>query len=368
MRPFVAASFATSLVLVLCSRRADACAPAPPPGQSVRINGEEALIVWDEAAHIEHFVRTASFDSSAESFGFLVPTPSKPEIAEADGEVFDTLGQITTPVPVQQASYARPSGCGCFGAGAAAPIGAEPPPPVRVLAETRVAGLDTVVLEADSASALGDWLSAHGFELRDALKRWVAPYVEQKWKITAFRYTRPGASEDPMAQASPDSNGGAGVHFASRAVRLSFSADAPIYPYREPDDTPAVYGRELRVYLMSTREQVGLLTSGGPWSARRSYSGEVSSSRDGLARFLPGVPLPAPLWLQRLDDPASVRAPADIVFHPYAPATAGPPRSSARAPGPDGVPIPFAVPVVLGGLWWSRVRSRRKRSAVRPSA
>src|SRR5437016_3719837 len=60
-----------------------ACAPAPPPGVRVEIADESAIIVWDAAAKTQHFIRRASFATAAHDFGFLVPTPAQPTLAEA---------------------------------------------------------------------------------------------------------------------------------------------------------------------------------------------------------------------------------------------------------------------------------------------
>ena len=56
--------FAVPLALAIClaALPADAlgCAPVPRLGQSVAVADETALIVWDEAAKVEHFVRSVS--------------------------------------------------------------------------------------------------------------------------------------------------------------------------------------------------------------------------------------------------------------------------------------------------------------------
>jgi hypothetical protein len=60
-----------------------ACAPIMPTGKAVEMATESALIVWDEKAKTEHFVRRASFQTEVPSFGFLVPRPARPEQAGA---------------------------------------------------------------------------------------------------------------------------------------------------------------------------------------------------------------------------------------------------------------------------------------------
>jgi hypothetical protein len=352
LAPAVATTAA--LLLLLDPSLARACAPAPPPMQSVRIEAEDALIVWDEAAHVEHFIRTAKFASSGPSFGFLVPTPSAPTLAETDPALFEKLDRLTAP-EIRYSHYASYSpsssgGCGCFGGGrgpgAPADFGAEPPPPppVRVLAEQKVAGLDATVVEADSASALGEWLAAHGFELRESLQRWLVPYVEKKWKLTAFRYDQP--------------NGPA--TFASTAVRLSFATDVPFYPYREPDDTPSISGRALRLFVLSSTEQVGQYeTTHAPWAVQAPFSGEETPERAGIAGLLPGVDLPSHLWLDEFDDTAPQRAAADVVFIPAErPAERRPPPVYVR--GTEHRRVPFELGLAFGGLWWLRARGQSK--------
>src|SRR5688572_6739034 len=92
-----AAAAVCGLSLAALPRPAAACAPAPPEGASVVIAQEEAVIVWDDAKKLEHFVRRAVFDTKARDFGFLVPTPTQPELAEASDAVFATLLQRTRP-------------------------------------------------------------------------------------------------------------------------------------------------------------------------------------------------------------------------------------------------------------------------------
>ena len=78
-------------------RPADACATAPPRGAEARVADEEAIILWDAAAKTETFIRRARFHSTAKEFGFLVPTPTKPELGEVDVGVFQTLADLIRP-------------------------------------------------------------------------------------------------------------------------------------------------------------------------------------------------------------------------------------------------------------------------------
>src|SRR5687767_14101894 len=89
------------LLLACCAvvdvRTADACAAAPPAGAEVRIAEEEALIIWDPATKTEHFIRRAAFHSTAPKFGFLVPTPTVPQLGEVSDAQFSFLAALIRP-------------------------------------------------------------------------------------------------------------------------------------------------------------------------------------------------------------------------------------------------------------------------------
>jgi hypothetical protein len=243
------ASFAVSLSLaaILWLVPADpvsGCAVAPHAGDSVAMADESAIILWDEASRTEHFIRRATFLSSAQDFGFLVPTPTKPELAEASDEAFTTLADLTRPKVVTQP---RPTGggggggCGCGSASKMAAGLAEQAPAVEVLDAKRVGGYDAVVLKADDAGALARWLKDHGYESSPAITEWAAPYVKAKWMISAFKVAG-GEAKGPEGAggtarsaatdkaATPPALG----HLATSAVRMTFHTERPYFPYREP--------------------------------------------------------------------------------------------------------------------------------------
>jgi len=96
-------------LLIACSIVASptsspACCPAWRPGQPVRIADQQILVIWDPDTRTEHFIREAKFSARAEGvegrpegFGFLVPSPTLPEIAAADGSVFGHLNDRIKP-------------------------------------------------------------------------------------------------------------------------------------------------------------------------------------------------------------------------------------------------------------------------------
>ena len=88
------------------------CGAAFRPGERVDVADEAALIVWDEATKTEHFVRRATFVGGAYDFGFLVPTPARPQIEPADPVLFDNLQALTAPKVVTRYETGLNIGCG----------------------------------------------------------------------------------------------------------------------------------------------------------------------------------------------------------------------------------------------------------------
>ncbi len=281
-----------------------ACAPAPRSGQFVNIYEEAAVLVWDAKTRTEHFIRTAAF-GGAEDFGFLVPTPTKPELAEAR-YALQTVSQLIRPKYVTERRFDgfdfTPLLLMPFLSmkeeSAGAPAGA-----VRVLEEKQVAGYDAVVLEADNAQSLNEWLAKHGYESRPALVEWLEPYVKAHWKITAFKIAANGS------------------RFSTQPVRMSFTADKPFFPYREPadlrDEKPSSkLPRTLKVFLLSDARMQGTVGTQS-WPGEVTWANPIQEAdRQSIARDcgLTGQQLPANLWLTTFEDKSSPRLGTDELF------------------------------------------------------
>ncbi len=308
---------ATALVAALIgwSTPSEACAPAPPRAQTVHVSTEEALIVWDAEHGVEHFVRRALFDTTATTFGFIVPTPTIPKLGEVSATVFDTLATVTAPELIERTEHTFEPSCVCNvfmrSASKGAPVDEEA---VRVLAMDTVAGYSAVVLEADEAGALSTWLADHGYDDPPALREWAEPYIAAKWKLTAFRLTA-------------DSVG----HVQTSVVRMSFATAQPFFPYREPSDQRAPRAtrpgalpdqRLLRVYTVASARTTGTIGTSGKWPGLTSYAKPADKRvLDVVAQAVPDYALPPPhAWLTRFDDESSPRPGADEVYFAVAPA------------------------------------------------
>jgi hypothetical protein len=312
MRPFLSAL--TLLGALLAARPAFPCAIAPPPGGQVAIEHEDALIAWDPKAGVEHFIRRARFETTAGDFGFLVPTPSQPELAEVSGALFNRLEAATRPeVEVEEGVKLEPMFL-CFGMtlsargsdGAFATATAKSA--VNVLEQKQVGSLDAAVLEATHVAALLEWLEKNGYPHGPELDGWLAPYVKAGWKITAFKISS-GAQKLALLD---------GVSTMSSVVRMSFPTAKPFYPYREPlprQGTVASGNRSLRVWLVAPGRLDGVLGEGGrSWPGRLEYAAPRTDLGTLLADAVPREAMPQGGWLTEYVDPSSPRRGTDEVF------------------------------------------------------
>jgi hypothetical protein len=352
----------------LCCRSARACGLAAGANERVEIDTEGALIVWDGKRHLEHFVRSATFHTTAKSFGFLVPTPTRPTLADADSQAFQALLDITRPA-VEQEWRLDPQFVGftsdwLVNAGVLPPYwsGAARPEKVTVVEQAYVAGLDATVLLASDTSAVSDWLIARGFDVRPALRRWLDVYVAKGWHITAFRYDKSASSTDTIT---------------SRALRITFSVEQPVYPYLEPADTEDRQGRRLDLFVVADGRVDGVLSDDAsrPWNARPTFAtlvwrpenrqeDPVAVSWRKLAAALPGVELPDRPWLSELDDRSTKRAEADVFFH-ASDSVVEIHKKPVRQIRWHTVTVPYEVPFVVVPLAWLgwRLGTRLRRRA-----
>jgi len=302
--PLVAAVALGFLSLV---SRMPACAPAWPSGKPVVNADQTVILIWDQDTKTQHFIRKASFKSDADDFGFLVPTPTQPELSESGNQAFPFLQKITEP-EVRQAP--RSSGMSCIGCGdkSTGTRGAAGST-VRVLEEKLVAGFHAAVLEADSADALVKWLASNAYMFSPELKAWAKPYVESGWKITALKVAKPAdAKEKKSVTAS--------------SLRITFKTDRPVFPYREPNPEKAAtdlgaHDRLLRIYFLADARYAGSL-DGRPWTGKVAWAGPIKDEDRAKTLEhlnLPSTTGPAKWWLTEFEEHWPYQsAPADVYF------------------------------------------------------
>ncbi|MEZ0299451.1 MAG: DUF2330 domain-containing protein [Candidatus Methylacidiphilales bacterium] len=343
-----------------------------PKELEISIGGERAVIIWDSVNKKEHFIRQARFEIDAKvpglttqdaAFDFIVPTPTTPELAEADASIFDTAGYAgrnryigervyTYPLgPLRDASFAAAftlliilTGIACvnsahitgrlflictisfvvygltLSSGGGGMRRARYIPlesieaDVKIVREQDVAGMHAVVLEAKNSQALVEWLKANKYETTPRFQQWLDPYVKASWKITAFRIID-ADSADKTELSFRDTKT---VH--SRAVRMSFATEHPFYPYSEParEFNELRKERTLSLAVLSNEIVGGTVegNTGKPWQARLQYSGS-STPNDNDEADRPLQMIRTGKWLRLAgleNDPIAQRFPTHLTY------------------------------------------------------
>jgi hypothetical protein len=256
----------------------------PPP----KLTGEKVLLVYDEDKGLEHFIREIKVDQGVTDFGFVVPTPSKPEVAKAPN-VFDALEQHFPVLPPGGGTVGGPRGSKGLQAAAAAPV--------EVVAQVQVGSFIATTLRASETTALEKWLTDNKFKADKIGRAWLEHYVLRNAYFVAFKFN---------GQKS------AGQGMRSEAVRLSFSVPRPYYPYFEPPSgTQGSSTRQLGVWFVASSTYVPrsyAVSERGPQLVSPWY--EVGKRRDAsdpirnavgaeLGKLLPTGPLVIQVFLDQ---------------------------------------------------------------------
>jgi len=270
---------------------------------------EQTLILYDAEKHREHFVREVVFTESRQPFGFVVPTPTRPEVAKVKKSPFAKLREEFPFHWINPERIPRVAAAG-FG------------DDVEVLEVTRVGRFTAFVLAASDAAGLKSWLSQNGFVTTPETEAWLAHYVKLHFFYVAMRY-------EPTPRAKGKTT--------SETVRISFDSPLPYYPYLEPDPRggkAASSPRLLEIWLVSTREFVPVVVRSGqkadrvqPFLAGSRYTSKIVRSK--LASAIEAALLPdGELRLQRFADQKRARVGfGDVDFVPEDADAGGTPAS-----------------------------------------
>ena len=244
------------------------------PGRPVFNSDQTVIIVWDENKKQQHFIRRASFHGGGPDFGFIIPSPGRPDLQEAEEKAFRILESVTAP-QADDSDLANTYGSKGFSQTARGPS-------VRVIEEKHVADFDAVVLEADSPDALSQWLKEHAYNYSPAVEEWSRPYIDKKWFFTALKI-------------SPDQKSPQATTVEAKALRMSFQTDQPLFPYREPataapsvaagagetlhNRTQAPPSRNLKIYFLGNTRYQGRLEGDQKWGGRTTWFGQIDEAR-----------------------------------------------------------------------------------------
>jgi hypothetical protein len=232
-------TLAAAGVVLAAAPREDALAcgaffakPAVPIERRPSLSVERVLIVFDPEKEVEHFIREVTFRGSKETFGFVVPTPTRPDVFKVTESPFDKLERDFPYAPPPQSMR---DGSNKSAPGAAPGGGA---PKVTILDIKKVGSFTAFVLAANDSTALAKWLKDNGLSSSPENDAWLQGYVEKKFYYVAFRYE---PSKEQKDNGQP----------RAETVRISFKTPLAYYPYREPSHKSSTNERDVGLWVAS---------------------------------------------------------------------------------------------------------------------
>jgi hypothetical protein len=286
---------------------------------------EQVLLVFDPTKEREHFVREVAFRNGNESFGFVVPTPSRPEVAAVAHSPFVALQAAA---PTDDFGADASANDDKEGGGGAPLATASARAPVEVLEVSKVGSFTAFVIAASDAAAFTSWLEKNGFSSTPSSDEWLRHYVRLRFFFVALRY-------DP-----PEKAGKAPGSTVSETLRISFTTPVPFYPYLEPRGPARSPHRLLDLWLVSTLPWTPVAARSGsdgvdwvrPLRPTRGYA--PRSSLEGalgpeLSQLLPTGELSVQTFQ---DQKASREGLGDVLFAPLQPGALGAPQLERLRP------------------------------------
>ncbi|MFF5184839.1 DUF2330 domain-containing protein [Streptomyces sp. NPDC000345] len=270
------ALLAVQLGSLVAPAYACACGALLPGDQRQLTVGREVSVVrWD--GRQEQIVMSLRVGGDAERAAWIMPVPHRATVGLGDGELFDQLAAATAPVQrarthfwPQDGDWPLTTGTGAQGPPPPPPAGAE----VDVVGRERLGPFDVARLTATDPAALDDWLTENDFVFPPRLETALQPYVERRWEYVAVKLAPRTAGTALNGELDP--------------LRLTFAADAPVYPMRL--SRLAATPQSLGLYVLAAHRMEPVSRIGGE-RPRVTFAGRVGASAGGpLGELAAGTP------------------------------------------------------------------------------
>ncbi len=139
---------------------------------------QKAVIFYDESQLLEKLILQVKYEGNVSDFGWVVPTPTVPELDEAPGDIFFELSQLTSE---------DWSGKRVWASGSISGKGGD----VTVIKQEQVGIYNASVLDATDALALVTWLNLNGYVIHTGLEDAIQYYIGKGWCFTAIKIDIP---------------------------------------------------------------------------------------------------------------------------------------------------------------------------------
>ncbi len=183
----------------------------PPPDYYVKEDNQKAVIVYDD--NMETLILSVGFSGDAKDFGWVIPTPSRPEVTKSSDELFKSLKDLTG---YQDAVYPTE------GLGLGAPEAMEKEA-VTVLETKKIDIYDIAILDASDSGALAKWLNDNGYQYPEDEAYVLEDYINNQWFFTAVKVSSDFA-DTVAVQRLGDGH--------ATPLQLTFQSDKIIYPLK----------------------------------------------------------------------------------------------------------------------------------------
>jgi hypothetical protein len=269
----------TTGLLFLSCQYLFACAGVAPGGDTLAFGDQEDLIIYNSKTQTEYFVRNAKFDSVSRDFGFIAPTPTKPELSSVKPELLKLIlgyGGMSRSIAVQ------------------------------IVDEVKVAGYKATIIKATDQKAMSQWLKSNNYTTGKSVDQWLDFYIKKGWYFTAFKV-------DNITEVAE-----------TGVICMKFKTKIPFHPFYVPEENEDGSNTgSLKVAIVSDYPAlIGQLGDTAPPKQRKSYgyvSPLVEEHRQKVADLINCniKDLPEKAFVKVLPEtPFPTQAKDDIYFFP----------------------------------------------------
>lgn len=183
----------------------------PPPDYYIHETDQKAVIFYENG--LETLILSVTFRGDAEDFGWVIPTPSRPQVSKSSDELFASLEQITTfeedlvrPLTFEEA----------YNLGKATQS-------VHIIETKKIEYYEVAVLTADEPEALAEWLAVNDYQFPKKASYILDSYIENNWYFVAVKIDTEAISPGVDRQLRQG-------HMIP--LELKFSTDKIVYPLK----------------------------------------------------------------------------------------------------------------------------------------
>jgi len=185
-------------------------------GTNVRANHFEVIMNYDGKKKQEDLIIKIGYlqnEGETESFGWLMPFPTKPDVNETDEDIFERLAKETEKKENSLQKILNYKQSWGFSGGSDKSAGFSKGGEISVIEEKTVGAFDTAIVQAERADGLKKWAKDNDYHISWEKTGMLEEYVAKKWYFVLMKMNK-GESESGNTQAT----------------KFSFKTKEPIFP------------------------------------------------------------------------------------------------------------------------------------------